>query len=94
MTSERALVKRIGRELDRLDRCWWMNVHGGPFQRSGVPDIVGVIDGRFFAIEVKADDGRLTRLQEATIQDIERSGGLAIVARSVADINKIIQGRE
>jgi len=92
MTSERALVKRIGRELDKIDRCWWMKVHGGGFQRSGVPDIIGVIDGRFFAIEAKTVDGVLSKLQEVTLEDIRRCGGLTTVARCLADIGKITGG--
>lgn len=54
-------------------------IHGGPMQRAGIPDLVGCIHGKFVALEVKHPDAArgLTLLQEATLERIQRAGGLA-----------------
>lgn len=51
--------------------------HG--YGRSGVPDIICCVGGRFLAVECKAGEGKPTALQEKEIADIRKQGGLAIV---------------
>ena len=59
----------------------------------GVSDIIGWTEGgRFVAIEVKAPRGRVTDEQKAFLDLVRRSGGLAGVARSVADARAILEG--
>jgi hypothetical protein len=59
------------------------------YGKPGASDIVGLLPGgRFIAVECKAPRGRLSELQAAFLQDIERMGGLAVVARSVEDLEK------
>lgn len=56
---------------------------------SGVPDIIGMLPGgRFFAIEVKAPNGKLSALQVLNLERIQLNGGIAIIARSVDDVAK------
>jgi len=47
--------------------------------RSGIPDIIACVNGRFLAIECKAGRGKVTTLQAAEIANIVRSGGVALV---------------
>lgn len=47
--------------------------------RSGVPDIICCIKGKFLAIECKANGNKPTALQEREINLIHQAGGLAIV---------------
>ena len=59
----------------------------------GVSDLIGWTEGgRFVAIEVKGPRGRITDEQAAFLDLVRRSGGLAGVARSVADARAIIEG--
>jgi len=58
--------------------------------KSGVPDILAVIDGRFIALEVKTPTGRTSPIQEYQIKKIQEAGGTAIVARSVEDFLEIL----
>lgn len=46
--------------------------------RRGVPDIMGCIDGRFFALELKRDKGRLDDLQANRLAKIRAAGGFAL----------------
>lgn len=49
---------------------------------SGIPDIIGCLNGRFFAIELKTVSGKLSKIQEHVKRLIERSGGAYAVCRS------------
>ena len=52
----------------------------------GVPDILVCLDGRFIGIEVKKEDGVVSKMQEHHIKSIKASGGIAFIARSVDDV--------
>jgi len=51
--------------------------HG--YGRSGVPDIIACVKGKFLAIECKAGGGKLTVLQAREIERIRHCGGVAVV---------------
>jgi Holliday junction resolvase len=53
--------------------------HG--YGRSGVPDIVCCINGKFLAIECKAGKNEPTALQQREINQIQQAGGMAMVVR-------------
>lgn len=52
---------------------------------AGLPDLVGVINGRFFGIEVKMPGENPTVRQMHIHRRIRESGGSVTVARSVPD---------
>ena len=57
------------------------------FGKVGSADIMGCLPGgRFLAIECKAERGRLSGAQQDFLYEVERLGGLAIVARSWTDV--------
>ena len=58
------------------------------FGKPGISDIIGIYNGRFLAIEVKTQKGRLSEHQKVFLKDVEDNGGIAIVARSVEDVIK------
>lgn len=51
--------------------------HG--YGRSGVPDIVACVAGRFLAVECKAGRNKPTALQVREIENIRHAGGVAVV---------------
>jgi len=53
--------------------------HG--FGRSGVPDIVCCVRGRFLGIECKAGENKLTALQERELEAIKQAKGCTLVIR-------------
>ena len=59
---------------------------------AGIPDIIACIDGHFYSFEVKTENGRPTKLQEATIRKILAAGGTALVVRSVDEVRTAISG--
>lgn len=48
------------------------------------------INGHFYGFEVKAENGKPTKLQEATIQKILAAGGTALVVRSVDEVRAAV----
>ena len=52
----------------------------------GVPDIIGCFKGRLIGIEIKSEKGVVSEYQKEFIENINRAGGLAFVARSLEDV--------
>jgi len=74
-------------------RLWETAIRGGLGARSGLPDRVLSIDGRFLAIEFKNPNGkgRLGPKQELELKKIRDSGAVAMVISSFDQIKEIIE---
>ena len=77
-TPEAKVKKKVRAVLDAHEVYYFMPATGG-YGRSGVPDIVGCCNGRFFSIECKANGNTTTALQDREIGKIRLSKGLAWV---------------
>ena len=71
---------------------WRFKVGAGPWQIAGLPDIIGVTDGRFFAFEVKIPGKTATPLQGATLAAIRRAGGIAETVTSLDQVRFVLDG--
>jgi len=89
---EKNITNKILKYLKSLDGCFCFKMHGGRYSTAGVPDIICCYKGVFVAFEVKTVTGRVTELQRATIKNINRAGGVAVVVRSVDEVKRIIGG--
>lgn len=78
MTPEAKVKAKVVKVLKEFGVYYFYPVTGG-FGRSGVPDIVCCVDGKFLAIECKAGKNKPTPLQEAEIAKIAAAGGQALV---------------
>lgn len=64
----------------------------GPYSRGGVPDIIAMIDGRFYGFEVKRPYfGELSDLQKDAIRKIKANGGFAGEVIFPEDAERIIE---
>lgn len=61
-----------------------------PFFRKGISDILGVFQGKPLAIEVKSPKGYPSPEQKVFLADFEKHGGIAILARSLIDVIKVL----
>lgn len=52
-----------------------MKIHGGPYQISGVPDLLCIKDGKTVFLEVKQPGKSATKIQTARMNEITRVGG-------------------
>jgi len=62
--------------------------HKNPFAISGVSDILCVIEGKFVAIEVKSAKGRPSPDQIKFIDNVNKHGGIAFIARSWDEVKE------
>ena len=88
---ERDIVTAIKRYLASLgsDVFFWKE-HGGQYGTAGIPDIIVCHKGRFIALEAKVGRNTPTKLQAATIDQIRKAGGTAVVVYSVEDVQAVI----
>jgi hypothetical protein len=76
-------------------RVWRNNVGFARAENGGAPiryglaagsaDLIGIVDGRFFALEVKWPGGKPTREQSSWLRTVLELGGFAAVVGSVGD---------
>ena len=93
---QNAILREFGTRSDL--RIWRANTGVARFQnrtvRFGVPgqaDLTSILpDGRRLEIEVKSATGRQSTDQKNYQQMIERLNGVYILARSVADVERIL----
>ena len=92
--AERDIVAAILRLLKKTSCCYAWKEHGGIYGTAGVPDIIACINGRFVAFEVKTETGKMTKLQEITIQKIRNAKGQAFKVTSAAEVAAILKQME
>lgn len=99
-TLEKGIENSILRFLKLIGVYCWKNQSTGvwdpkkqifrkpknPHHINGVADILGVINGRFIAIEVKSEKGTISPEQRVFITRINAEGGVAFVARGVDQV--------
>ena len=80
-------------QLRNLGAYYFYPVTGG-YGRSGVPDIVGCYQGKFFGIECKAGKNTATPLQQINLDDIEKQNGIALVVneKNMHSVRDLITG--
>lgn len=98
--SETALVKACLQLLALRGIPSWRNNSGAlavgkRFVRFGHPgssDILGILapGGRLLAVECKTATGRLSPAQRAFLDNVTRAGGLALVVRDVAQLDRAL----
>jgi len=71
----KAKIKAILKE----HRVYYAMPIGTGYGNAGVPDFLCCVDGRFFAIEAKANGGKTTALQDKNLRDIEIAGGVTCI---------------
>lgn len=90
--KESDLVYLILKAL-KAEGGFWVKIHGGAYQVSGLPDIIGCYKGRFVALEVKMP-GRLSTLskrQRLVLSRVRHSGGTAAVVVDVQGALEVVR---
>jgi len=93
MTPEGKVKKAVVKQLKELGAYYFFPMTGG-YGKSGVPDIVGCHEGKFFGIECKAGRNKPTALQEKNLRDIKNAGGLSLVVNedNMAQVKGMLDG--
>ena len=91
-----AIVKAVMR---RHPSAWVFHPVGGPWQMTGVPDLILCVEGRFIGLEVKfirpgeSRDHAVSRVtpgQRMQIRKINQAGGVAAAVMSVGEALGVI----
>lgn len=79
MAAEKSFEKEVKSFLKEYD-CWLIKYWGGgEFTKSGVPDLLVCCNGYFLGVELKAANGKPSKLQQWNIQQIREAGGIGII---------------
>ncbi len=92
LTPEKKVKDKVKKALVDAGAYYFMpGTHG--FGASGVPDIVGCYQGRFFGIECKAGDNKPTALQLRNLNQITTAGGYALVVNedNLNDVSSMLK---
>ena len=89
--TESKIQKKIFNYLES-EGCYVVKVVSAT--KAGIPDIIGCIDGHFFAIEVKtpSTSDNVSQLQEYNLDKIIECGGSSIIAWEVNQVEDFIEG--
>lgn len=92
MTPEKKVKNAVVKILKEYKVYYFFpTTHG--YGRSGVPDVICCLKGRFLAIECKAGNNKPTALQLKEMREIESSGGVALVVNesNVEDVRVFVE---
>ena len=92
MAQEKQFENRIKRYLTE-NGIWHVKYFANGFTKSGIPDILACANGKFLAIEVKAENGKPTQLQVYNVEKIREAGGYAMIVKpsQFDELKKLIQ---
>jgi len=91
-TPERKVKAKVEAAL-KAAKAYYFSPATHGYGRSGVPDIIACLGGRFIAFECKAGKGTTTALQERELRRIVEAGGVALVVseENVGDVGTILR---
>ena len=75
MAQEKIFENKIKSYLKSIG-AYFIKTHGDRFSKVGTPDIIACVNGRFVAIEVKAENGKPSELQLYHLEQIRKAGGV------------------
>lgn len=74
-TTPEAKVKAQVVKILKSAGAWHCFPVASGYGRSGIPDIIACIEGKFVAVECKAGKGKTTALQDRELVNIWKAGG-------------------
>lgn len=80
MAEEKQFENKVKRYL-KSKNIYYFKYFGNAYSTPGILDLTLCINGRFVAVELKSEKGKVSVLQEYNIKEIKRCGGIAIVLR-------------
>lgn len=78
IAAEKNFENKIKQFLNEHN-CWHVKFFANAYTKIGIPDILGVINGYFIAIEVKAPNGKPSALQKYNVNKINECHGFAVI---------------
>jgi hypothetical protein len=79
MTPEKKFENKIKNYLEEIGAWFIKYWAGAKFTKEGIPDLLTCINGKFVAIEVKAENGKPTLIQIVILRQIRNAGGIGVL---------------
>ena len=76
--AEKTFENKIKKFLES-EGVYFVKFFANGYTKSGVPDILACVNGYFVGIEVKAQNGKPSKLQLYNVDKIRESGGFAMI---------------
>jgi hypothetical protein len=95
MTPEGKVKQKVVKLL-KQEKVWYFFPANNGFGKSGIPDIIAIVNGEFIGIEVKSATGQPTELQKICGKQIEEAGGTWLIVRddiTLMALEAVIQNR-
>lgn len=92
-TPEKKVKDKVVKLLKAYDVYYFFPATHG-FGRSGVPDVICCVAGRFLGVECKAGDNKPTPLQKRELEAITKAGGVSLVVNetNLTMLEEILKG--
>lgn len=87
--SESNLLTNVRRYLNRHGFLFWKN-HGSGYTPTGLPDIMAVRWGRFYAIELKGPNGKPSAMQLRWLKMLADHGVPCGIVTSMAELESVL----
>jgi hypothetical protein len=90
--KESVIVDKMIKALEKkYPKAVIWKIHGGGYQRAGMPDIYIQIQGKAVWVEAKRPEGDTTALQHRALQMLSTAGAYVGVATSTQEILTLIE---
>jgi hypothetical protein len=90
-TGIQSQVSRWAHNIASKKVLFYFKIHGGQYQKEGMPDCLFIKDGKYLWIEIKAPEtGELSDVQEMVIADLRHCGADVHVATSLDEVKALV----
>lgn len=79
IAAEKNFENKVKAYLTKIGAWFIKYWAGAAYTKEGIPDVLACINGKFYGIEIKADNGKPTLIQLVTLRKIRESGGYGIL---------------
>lgn len=90
MTTPEGRLKREIKAYLNARGIYWAIIPEGAYGKSGDPDIIACYEGLFVGLEAKTYEGHQSNIQKVRQREIEDSGGVYAIVRSVEEVEKAL----
>lgn len=88
MQRETKFKKRVKTRLDEIPKSFFFKTQFKALR--GIPDYIGVVNGRFIALELKNEDTNADSLQGWTLRKLARAGAYTSVVKP-SNLDKVME---
>lgn len=83
--AEKNLVTKI-RQWAKSQGLWYAKMHGSIYSKRGMPDVLLIVEGHAWMIEVKRPGGKPRPWQARVIAELDAAGASTLIADSMEDV--------